>query len=64
TERTEKEVWSWAKNAFKSDLETCLIWARSFSSFWGDLIGVDNEVFSELKQEVVFPLKNIRKGIK
>ena len=39
TERTVKEVWSWTRKAFKSDLDTRFISAKSFSSFWGVLEG-------------------------
>ena len=39
TLNTEKEVWSWTRKAFKSDLDTRFICARSFSSFWGVLEG-------------------------
>ena len=52
TERTEKEVWSWVKNAFKSERFTFFISARSFNNFRGDLSG-------KLKPVVMLPLKNI-----
>jgi len=48
TLRTEKEVWSWVKKCLRSDLDIRFISASPLSSFWGDL-----------KQGVVFPLKNI-----
>ena len=52
TDKTLKEVWSWVRNAFKSDLETFLISVSPLSSFWG--------VFAkELKQGVVLPLDKI-----
>ena len=54
TERTVKEVWSWAKKAFKSDLFTRLISERSFNNFLGVFRG-------DLKQGVVFPLNKILK---
>ena len=52
TDNTVKEVWSWAKKAFKSDLFTRLISERSFNNFLGVFRG-------DLKPVVVFPLKNI-----
>ena len=48
TERTLNEVWSSAKNAFKSDLDTCLISLSPLSNFVGDL-----------KPVVMLPLKNM-----
>jgi hypothetical protein len=54
TDKTLKEVWSWTKKAFKSDLDTCLISLRSFSSFCGDFA-------KELKPVVMFPLDQIFK---
>jgi len=36
TDKTEKEVWSSAKNDLRSDLEICFSSVNPLSNFWGE----------------------------
>jgi hypothetical protein len=58
-ERTEKEVWSSVRKAFKSCKDTFLIWLRSLSNFLKELEDFEDDFGKDLKPEVVLPLIKI-----